>query len=75
MITKTTIEFSLPRTENVHLALFNLLGQEVRQLAHSLKMPGTHRVTIDAASLASGIYFYTLTAGDFSQTRKIVVVK
>ena len=72
---QTTIVFSLPRTANVHLALYNLLGQEVRQLEHSLKPPGIHRVVVDAAGLASGVYFYRLTARGFTQSRKMVLLR
>ncbi|MCC6476550.1 T9SS type A sorting domain-containing protein [bacterium] len=72
----TTIEFTLGTTANVSLTVFNTLGQEVASLARNDQMSaGTHKMTFDGANLTSGVYLYTLSAGSFSETRKMVLVK
>ena len=71
----TTIEYSLPISGNVSLIVYNLLGQKVAKLLSEPQQPGYHSVTWDASSMASGIYFYRLQAGDFVQTRKMVLLK
>lgn len=71
----TTISFTLPRPGDVRLEVFDLLGKRVRVLERGFKPIGEHEVTFDATGLPSGVYFYTLTAGDFAQTRKMVVVR
>jgi hypothetical protein len=76
----TEIEFSLPTNGRVTLNVYNVLGQQVRQLVEGNLPAGSHRVTFDARSssgepLSSGIYFYRLTAGTFAQTRKMLFVK
>jgi hypothetical protein len=52
-----------------------LLGGEVATLVNERKAPGTYEVEFDASGLSSGVYFYRLTAGNFVQTRKMMVVK
>jgi subtilisin family serine protease len=76
----TSIAFELPAAADVSLQVFNLLGQTVRTL-HSGRLPaGQHRVEWDARddageSVASGVYFYRLTAGSQSQSRKMVLLR
>jgi hypothetical protein len=72
----TTIEFALPHSGRVSLAVFNLLGQEVAEVgAHNFEA-GNNRMYFDAAGLASGIYVYRLSAGkNLTQARKMVVLK
>lgn len=71
----TTITYTLSRPSDVQLEVFDLLGKRVRLLDSGFKPSGDHEVTFDAAGLSSGFYFCTLTAGDFRQTKKMVVVK
>ena len=73
----TQIAFDLPQSGVVTLKLFNLLGQEVGTLLSGSMNAGTHAYAFnaDAFRLGSGIYFYRLSAGDFVQTRKMVLVK
>ncbi|MBU0984573.1 MAG: DUF4397 domain-containing protein [candidate division Zixibacteria bacterium] len=71
----TTIRFSLPQASDVNLRVFNLLGQEVRTLANGQMAAGVQEVEFDASALASGVYFYRLEAGSFSDTRKMMLVK
>ncbi len=61
--------------ERVRLVVYDLLGREVAVLVDGYQTPGEHRVTFDARSLASGIYFYRLIAGGAVQTRKMALVR
>ncbi|MCF8262851.1 MAG: T9SS type A sorting domain-containing protein, partial [Melioribacteraceae bacterium] len=59
----------------VRLSVFNMLGEEVGLLANQQMESGIHTVEFDASNLSTGIYFYKLTAADFQQTRKMLLVK
>ena len=72
---ETVIRYSLPKAENVSLVVYNLIGEEVAYLINERKPAGSYTVAWDASNLASGIYFYRLQAGDFVQTRKMVLLK
>jgi photosystem II stability/assembly factor-like uncharacterized protein len=71
----TTIRYELPRSSRVSIKVYNTLGQEVATLVNETKPAGVYTVEFDAAGLASGMYFYRLQAGDFVQTKKLVVLK
>jgi len=71
----TTIAFSLRQSGFATLKVYNLLGEEVATLLGEHKPAGQHTVNVDASSLASGIYYYTLTAADFKQTRKMLLLR
>jgi hypothetical protein len=71
----TTISFSLPKESFVRMRVFNVRGAVVKDLVAETKSAGTHSVTFDARDLSSGLYFYRLDAGDFSETRRMTLVK
>ncbi len=71
----TKIEFALPKQSPVELKVFNILGQEVATLVHETLGQGNHIVTFDAKNLASGLYFYRITAGTFTSVKKMMLVK
>ncbi len=71
----TIIEYSLPKSDDVSLIVYNIIGQEVAQLIDGVQNAGTHTVIWDASKLASGIYFYRLQTADFTQTKKMVLLK
>ena len=71
----TTIHFELPKASIVHLELFNILGQSVMQILDEKREAGTYDVPVRAGNLSSGVYFYRLAAGDFVQTRKMVLTR
>ncbi len=76
----TQIEFSLPSAGYVKLEVFNVLGQSVRRLVDQYLSAGVHRVTFDSRSdsyqpLASGVYLYRLSCDDFSESRKMILLK
>ena len=72
---KTVISFTLPRTEHVNITLFDILGREIAVLANGPYAPGVHKITWEANSYSSGIYFYRMTAGSFSQMRKLAILE
>jgi len=71
----TTIDFSLPANANVKLEIYNALGQKVATLIDGKVAAGSHTVNWNAANVPSGLYFYKLEAENFSQTRKMVLMK
>ena len=71
----TTIEYSLPKAANVLLVIYNLRGAEVARLVDADQQAGYKKVIWNASNVASGVYFYRLRAGDFVQTKKLVLLK
>ncbi|MCW8804792.1 MAG: T9SS type A sorting domain-containing protein [Ignavibacteriaceae bacterium] len=71
----TTINFSIPQSSNVTLKVFNTLGQEVATLVNQNMESGVHTINFDASALNSGIYFYRLDAGQYSDVRKMTLIK
>lgn len=72
---KTLIRFTVPEKSRVNLSVFNSLGEKVKELIDKEYEPGIHQVEFDGSELSSGIYFYKMTAGKFSQIRKLILVK
>ena len=71
----TTIEYRIPERSFVKLKVFDVLGREVARLVNGEKPAGDFFVTFNAANLPSGIYFYTLEAGSFKQSKKLIILK
>jgi photosystem II stability/assembly factor-like uncharacterized protein len=71
----TTINYSLPSNEYVTLKVYNLLGEEVAILVNEEKPQGTYELKWNAPNLPSGIYFYKLQAGNFVETKKMILLK
>jgi hypothetical protein len=76
----TTIKFSIPSNGNLELKIFNLLGQEVKNLANGSYDAGTYSVQFNALNIPSGIYFYTLRFSgkdgkNYSNSKKLVLIK
>ena len=65
----------LQRGTLVVLKVYDMLGREVRTLVNEMLEPGTYEVRFDGSGLNSSVYFYRLTAGDFTETRKMVMLK
>ncbi|MBE2219092.1 MAG: T9SS type A sorting domain-containing protein [Ignavibacteria bacterium] len=71
----TNIKFSMPENGYASLKVFNVLGKEVKTLVDGNQQKGTYNVFFDASNLPSGIYFYTLNTGKFTETKKMILVK
>jgi hypothetical protein len=71
----TTIKFELPKTSDVTLTVYDILGREVSVLVNERRNAGAYEVSFDGSNLASGVYFYRLQAGDYDSTKKLLWVK
>ncbi len=71
----TNIKFSVPKTGIVKLTVYDAAGKEAAELFNGELSAGTYNYDFDASQLASGIYFYKLESNDFSQTKKMVLIK
>ncbi len=72
----TQIKFALPQNSFVTVKVFNALGEEVARLVNNeFKSAGSYSVTFDGANFSSGIYFYSIEAGQFKETKKMVLIK
>jgi flagellar hook assembly protein FlgD len=71
----TTIKFNLQKNTKVTLKIYNSLGQEVLELASKSYSAGTHEVKWNAEGFASGIYFMQLVTNEFSQSKKMILLK
>jgi hypothetical protein len=71
----TTIAYSIPKEAQVSLKIYDVMGREVVELASGRQTAGSYSVEFDASSLASGTYFYKLTAGEFVSVKKMVLLK
>ena len=71
----TTIKFNLPEAGNVKLAVYNLLGQEVKTLVNGFRTAGVYTVNFDASNLSSGMYLYKIEMNNFTQVRKMTLLK
>jgi len=71
----TTIQYTLEKSGFVTLEIYDALGRKVKTLVNGWKKKGVYREDFNAVNLASGIYFYTLRAGDFVITKKMILLK
>ncbi len=71
----TQISYSIKAVGTVTLKVYDMLGKEVANLVNERKEPGNYSATFNAADLPSGIYVYKLTANDFTDTKKLMLVK
>ena len=71
----TTIRFELPKSLHVSLKVYDILGQEVSVLVNENRSAGVYEMRFDGTNLASGVYFYRLTAGAFVETRKLLLLR
>lgn len=71
----TEIGYQISEVSHVTLRVYNVLGQEVATLVNEVKQPGRYEVTFDGTGLSSGVYFYRLQAGEFVDTKKLLLLK
>ena len=73
--TSTTIDYTIPQQSHISLKVFDGLGREVGTLVNEVQSPGNHHVKFDASLLDNGVYYYRIVAGEFMQTRKMLLIK
>ncbi len=71
----TIINFQLPNDKYMTLKVYNVLGQEVATVAGGMQEAGYRSVSFDGSNLPSGVYFYRMTAGNFSAMKKMLLLK
>jgi mannose/cellobiose epimerase-like protein (N-acyl-D-glucosamine 2-epimerase family) len=71
----TNIKFTIAAESKVTMIIYDALGREVTELVNEQKPPGSYEIKWDASALPSGIYFYQINAGSFTETRKMVLIK
>jgi hypothetical protein len=71
----TAIKYSLPEASFISIKIYDALGNEVSSLVNETKSAGTYEVEFNAAGLSSGIYYYTIQAGSFIETKKMILMK
>ena len=71
----TKIEYAIPRMSFVTLKIYNELGEEVTTLVNGIKPAGSYEVVFNGSDLVSGVYFYKMTAGGFSSTKRFILLK
>jgi hypothetical protein len=71
----TTINFSLPKTGFVSLKIYDIAGKEVANLVNGELATGSYQYVFDGSKLSSGVYFYSISAGSFAETKRMILVK
>jgi hypothetical protein len=71
----TTISYYLEKKAFTKITIYDLLGKEVKSFVQGIRPAGTHKFKFPAVNLASGIYIYKIEAGDFTQSKKMVILK
>ncbi|MBK6772217.1 MAG: T9SS type A sorting domain-containing protein [Ignavibacteria bacterium] len=71
----TKINYDLPVDGNVSIVLYDLTGRQVASIVNEVKTAGYYTVSFNASNLASGMYFYRISASNFVSTKKMVLVK
>jgi len=72
---ETIIQYSLPGQSEVELIIFDITGKKIKKLVSATQNAGNYDVTFNGRNLASGIYFYKITAGSFQQTKQMLMIK
>lgn len=71
----TTIQYELPRASHVSITVYDMLGRQVSLLLNERRDAGIHEVKFDGSAFASGVYLYRIQAGEFTQTKKLIMLK
>lgn len=71
----TTINYNMPKSGHVKITVFDVLGNEIATIVNENKIAGTHQISFNAGNLASGIYFYKMQAADFTEVKRMTLIK
>jgi len=72
---KTIFNYSITKASDVKLAVYNTKGQIVKELYNGYQAAGTYKSTFDGTDMASGVYFYRIITNEFTETRKMILIK
>ena len=71
----TTIKFRIQKSEFISLNVYDIIGNEISTLVKEQKSPGTYKIEFDGKELSSGVYFYSITMGKLTETKKMMLMK
>ena len=71
----TIIKYSIPQSSEVQIKIFDILGNEIETLLNEEKIPGIYQIEFDGSNIQSGIYFYRIFTGKFTETKKMILMK
>jgi hypothetical protein len=71
----TSIRFNIPKLSHAKLVVYDVVGREVVTLVNEMKQPGSYEAVFNAENYSSGVYFFRLEAGDFTDVKKMVLIK
>ena len=71
----TIIKFNVSKSGNVKIVVYDVMGREVQTLVNESRKPGTYVTSFDGSALNSGVYFYKISAGDYSETMRMILEK
>ncbi|NPV10918.1 MAG: T9SS type A sorting domain-containing protein [Ignavibacteria bacterium] len=69
------MEFQIAQDGFVNIALYDLMGQKIKDIVNDFRKAGKYLIQLNASDLSSGVYFYKMNVNNFSQTRKLIVIK
>ena len=73
--TRTVVSFSLPVDSKVSIKVYDVMGREVQTLVNERMGAGKYEVRFDGSGMTSGVYFYQMEAGNFKETRRMILIK
>lgn len=71
----TKIKFTIPASSNVEVKIFDILGKDIKTLLNEYKQPGAYEINFNASNLPSGVYFYRIISGSYSETKKMLLLR
>lgn len=71
----TKIKFSIPKPDIVKINIYDVLGNEIQTLLNDYETTGSYEVEFDASRLPSGVYFYRIISGNYSETKKMLLLR
>jgi hypothetical protein len=71
----TKIKYSVPQSEIVQIKVYDILGKEIATLVNEEKPMGNYKIDFDGNNLSTGVYFYSMQAGSFTDTKKLILIK
>jgi flagellar hook assembly protein FlgD len=71
----TNVKFSILNSGNVKITVYDIRGKEVQTLVNERLQPGTYEVMFDGSMLTSGVYLYRMSANNYSETKKLILIK